>query len=53
MRREVRLQGCRAINVIDTDTSGLIASRKSWIDLILFETFPVHPFNVSMALLKK
>lgn len=47
------LQGCREINVIDTDTEGLIASRASWINLIHFETFPVNPFGVSKELLKK
>lgn len=39
------LQGCRAINVIDTDAKGLIASRAAWIDLVIFETFPVHPYS--------
>jgi hypothetical protein len=37
------LQGCRIINVLDTDDKGLIASRSAWIDIIKFETFPVYP----------
>lgn len=47
------LQGCRAINVIDTDEKGLIASRAFWIDIVRFETFPVYPFGESRHLLKK
>jgi len=49
----IDLQGCRAINVVDADAKGLIASRASWIDIIDFETFPVYPFGESKALLKK
>ena len=49
----IDLQGCRAINVVDTDAKGLIASRASWIDIMKFETFPVHPFGESKGLLKK
>lgn len=49
----IDLQGCRAINVIDTDAKGLIASRVAWIDAMKFETFPVYPFGESKALLKK
>lgn len=41
----VDLQGCRSINVVDTDSKGLIASRASWIDVMVFETFPVLPFG--------
>jgi hypothetical protein len=39
------LQGCRIINVIDTDDKGLIASRSNWIDILKFETFPVYPIG--------
>jgi hypothetical protein len=39
------LQGCRVINVIDTDERGLIASRSEWIDILKFETFPVYPIG--------
>jgi hypothetical protein len=48
----VDLQGCRAINVIDTDAQGLVASRAEWVDMMLFETFPVYPFGESKGLLK-
>ena len=47
------LQGCRTINVVDTDAKGLIASRSAWLDVLKFETFPVwnlplkHPVNVA------
>ncbi|MBP7529160.1 MAG: hypothetical protein KA801_14625 [Syntrophorhabdaceae bacterium] len=41
----VDLQGCRSINVVDTDSKGLIASRAAWIDVMAFETFPVLPFG--------
>jgi hypothetical protein len=47
------LQGCRAINVIDTDARGLIESRAEWIDVVEFETFPVLPFGEGKDLLKK
>ena len=47
------LQGCRTINVVDTDAKGLISSRSAWIDILTFETFPVHPFGESRKLLKK
>ncbi|MCX5804233.1 MAG: hypothetical protein NTU69_12020 [Proteobacteria bacterium] len=47
------LQGCRVINVVDTDAKGLIASRAAWIDILVFETFPVFPIGESRALLKK
>lgn len=49
----VDLQGCRTINVVDTDAKGLIASRATWVDVMMFETFPVHPFGESKGLLKK
>lgn len=39
------LQGCRVINVIDTDERGLIASRSKWVDILKFETFPVYPIG--------
>jgi len=39
------LQGCRVINVIDTDEKGLIASRSDWVDILKFETFPVYPIG--------
>jgi hypothetical protein len=39
------LQGCRVINVIDTDERGLIASRSDWVDILKFETFPVYPIG--------
>jgi hypothetical protein len=39
------LQGCRVINVIDTDEKGLIASRSEWVDILKFETFPVYPIG--------
>ena len=39
------LQGCRTINVVDTDEKGLIASRSNWIDILKFETFPVYPIG--------
>jgi hypothetical protein len=48
----VDLQGCRAINVVDTDAKGLVASRTEWVDVLLFETFPVYPFGESKGLLK-
>lgn len=41
------LQGCRAINIVDTDTRGLIASRAAWVDIVAVETFPVYPFGAS------
>jgi len=47
------LQGCRSFNVIDTDAKGLIASRGAWIDVVVFETFPVFPFGESKSLIKK
>lgn len=47
------LQGCRTFNIIDTDAKGLVASREEWIDIMIFETFPVYPFGVSKSLLKK
>ena len=49
----IDLQGCRTINVVDTDAQGLIASRAAWIDVMVFETFPVYPFGESKNLLKK
>jgi hypothetical protein len=39
------LQGCRVINVIDADDKGLIASRSDWVDVLVFETFPVYPIG--------
>ncbi len=47
------LQGCRTINVVDTDAKGLIASRAAWLELLTFETFPVYPFGESRKLVKK
>jgi hypothetical protein len=47
------LQGCRTINVVDTDAKGLIASRSAWVDILTFETFPVYPFGESRKLLNK
>lgn len=41
----VDLQGCRVINVLDTDDRGLIVSRSAWTDVIRFETFPVYPIG--------
>jgi hypothetical protein len=49
----IDLQGCRTINVVDTDSKGLIESRAAWIDVINLETFPVYPFGESKHLLKK
>ena len=49
----IDLQGLRTINVVDTDAKGLIESRAAWIDLLVFETFPVFPFGESKKLLKK
>ena len=49
----VDLQGCRVINVLDTDTKGLIGTRSAWVDLVKFETFPVYPMGPSKGLLKK
>jgi hypothetical protein len=49
----IDLQGCRTINVVDTDEKGLIQSRADWIDIMFFETFPVYPFGESKNLLKK
>jgi hypothetical protein len=49
----IDLQGCRVINVVDTDAQGLIASRETWIDIMIFETFPVYPFGASKSLAKK
>lgn len=47
------LQGCRVINIVDTDARGLIESRAAWIDVMIFETFPVTPIGESRGLLKK
>ena len=47
------LQGCRAVNVLDTDAKGLIATRASWVDIVMFETFPIFPIGVSKTLMKK
>jgi len=47
------LQGCRVINVLDTDDSGLIASRSTWIDVLRFETFPVYPIGDTKDQIKK
>ena len=47
----IDLQGCRTINVVDTDAKGLVASRTAWVDIMIFETFPVYPFGESKALL--
>ena len=41
----VDLQGCRVINVLDTDDRGLIASRSAWTDIIKFVTFLVYPIG--------
>jgi len=49
----IDLQGCRAINVVDTDAKGLVASRSEWMDIMAFETFPVYPFGVSKGLIKE
>ena len=49
----VDLQGCRVINVLDTDDRGLIASRSAWIDILRFETFPVFPIGGTKEKLKK
>jgi hypothetical protein len=49
----IDLQGCRTINVVDTDAKGLVASRAAWLDIMAFETFPVHPFGESKALVKR
>jgi hypothetical protein len=49
----IDLQGCRVVNVVDTDAKGLIASRAEWMDILKFETFPVHPFGESKALAKR
>ncbi len=48
----IDLQGCRTINVVDTDAKGLVASRAEWVDIMAFETFPVYPFGESKALIK-
>jgi hypothetical protein len=49
----IDLQGCRTINVVDTDAKGLIASRTGWINVMEFETFPVYPFGESKSLVTK
>jgi hypothetical protein len=49
----IDLQGCRTINVVDTDTKGLIASRTAWLDILKFETFPVYPFGESKGIVKQ
>jgi len=49
----IDLQGCRIINVVDTDAGGLIASRESWVDLVHVETFPVYPIGESKKLVQK
>jgi hypothetical protein len=46
------LQGCRTINVVDTDAKGIVASRAAWTDIMVFETFPVYPFGESKGLNK-
>jgi hypothetical protein len=48
----IDLQGCRTINVVDTDAKGLVASRAAWVDILAFETFPVYPFGESKGLNK-
>jgi len=48
----IDLQGCRTINVVDTDAKGLVASRAAWTDILAFETFPVYPFGESKGLNK-
>jgi hypothetical protein len=47
------LQGCRVINVIDTDEKGLIASRSDWVDILKFETFPVYPIGNTQKKISK
>jgi len=49
----IDLQGGRAINVVDTDAKGLIASRAGWADIMELETFPVYPFGASKGLAEK
>lgn len=49
----VDLQGCRVINVTDTDAGGLMASRESWVDLVHVETFPVYPIGEGKKLAQK
>lgn len=49
----IDLQGCRVMNIVDTDAKGLIASRVDWIDILAFETFPVYPIGASKDLAKK
>jgi hypothetical protein len=49
----IDLQGCRTINVIDADAKGLVASRAAWMDIMVFETFPVYPFGESKGLAKQ
>ncbi len=49
----VDLQGCRAINVLDTDDKGLIASRSAWVDILRFETFPVYPIGDTRKILER
>ena len=46
------LQGGRAINVVDTDEKGLIASRAAWIHILKFETFPILPFGATKTPVK-
>jgi len=47
------LQGCRVVNVVDTNAAGLIASKEMWVDLVRVETFPVYPFGESKKLVPK
>lgn len=49
----IDLQGCRVVNVLDTDDKGLIASRSAWTDLIRFETFPVYPISETKSRLMR
>jgi len=47
------LQGCRTVYVVDCDAAGLIACRAAWINLLMFEIFPVWPLGATKDLVKK
>jgi hypothetical protein len=47
------LQGCRTIYVVDCDAVGLIACRAAWINLLMFEIFPVWPIGATKEQVKK
>jgi len=39
--------------VVDCDAAGLIACRAAWINLLMFEIFPVWPLGATKDLVRK